>query len=169
MKMKSIGFTGDYSQLKKMGFEFQKLYAGNYMQWCHNESDVRIWKKGADVTISSMNGMEGQVLQMMIDGVKFKTRTYGDRVHLTMYKNEVTNTLSLDEDAYVTEGRAQMAAYKNTPPEDYVSKPRVLTALYVKLETMNMLQTLGKLGWIHVEEYDGEHLLDDDYALDSVA
>lgn len=28
-----LAFHGDYSALKGMGFTFQKLYAGNYMQW----------------------------------------------------------------------------------------------------------------------------------------
>lgn len=46
-----VKFTGDYSKLKSMGFTFQKLYAGNYMQWCRNH--LRVWKKGSDITHDS--------------------------------------------------------------------------------------------------------------------
>ena len=31
-----------------MGFTFQKLFAGNYMQW--ERDGFRIWKKGSDIT-----------------------------------------------------------------------------------------------------------------------
>lgn len=55
---KQIEFIGDYSKLKSMGFEFQKLFAGNYMQWSfETDKDVsytRIWKKGAEVTVDDL-------------------------------------------------------------------------------------------------------------------
>lgn len=43
-----VKFTGDYSMLKSMGFTFQRLFAGNYMQWCRDH--LRVWKKGSDIT-----------------------------------------------------------------------------------------------------------------------
>ena len=45
-----VKFIGAYRDLKHIGFKFQKLYAMNYMQWHHEPSDIRIWKKGNDVT-----------------------------------------------------------------------------------------------------------------------
>jgi len=47
-----IRFKGDYKQLKKMGFIFQKLYAWNYMQWGNAELGLRVWKKGRDITFN---------------------------------------------------------------------------------------------------------------------
>ena len=48
MKEGYVKFTGVYSELKNMGFTFQKLYASNYMQWERNH--FRVWKKGGDIT-----------------------------------------------------------------------------------------------------------------------
>jgi hypothetical protein len=48
-----VKFLGDYSKLKSMGFTFQKLFAGNYMQWC--KDGFRIWKKGSDITHDEYN------------------------------------------------------------------------------------------------------------------
>ena len=43
-----VKFNGEFSKLKGLGFEFQKLFASNYMQW-HKEG-FRVWKKGSDIT-----------------------------------------------------------------------------------------------------------------------
>jgi len=48
-----VKFTGDYSKLKSMGFTFQKLFAGNYMQW--EKNGFRIWKKGAELEHNDYN------------------------------------------------------------------------------------------------------------------
>jgi hypothetical protein len=60
---KQIAFTGDYSALKSMGYSFQKLFAGNYMQWELESQEhicsTRVWKKGAEVTIDELRNYEG--------------------------------------------------------------------------------------------------------------
>lgn len=48
-----VKFTGDYSKLKGMGFTFQKLFAGNYMQW--EKNGFRVWKKGAELEHNDFN------------------------------------------------------------------------------------------------------------------
>ncbi len=48
-----VKFTGDYSKLKSMGFTFQKLFAGNYMQW--EKNGFRVWKKGAELEHNEYN------------------------------------------------------------------------------------------------------------------
>lgn len=105
---KLIEFTGDYSQLKDNGFVFQKLYAANYMQWHHDEADIRIWRKGNDLSIESIGGQEGQLLQMMIDEVPFEC--FSSTLNPTkvcrsirLYKNLKTNELSTDETHYRAE------------------------------------------------------------------
>ena len=158
---KQIGFTGDYSQLKHMGFEFQKLYAANYMQWCHEDADIRIWKKGADLCISRIQGMEGQLLQMMLDNTTFHIRRNRLGFFLTMYKDRLTNTLSLDESGYAAEVKRDGDSIR--AGLDLVG--RRWEAFAMNRDTMLMLQKLGKLGWIHVKDVEGtlyveEELLD---------
>jgi len=64
-----IKFTGDYSKLKSMGYAFQRLYAGNYMQWCseNGEGDLRVWKRGAELTIGPFINHEGALLAQLIE------------------------------------------------------------------------------------------------------
>ena len=154
MTFKTIGFTGDYSQLKNMGFVFQKLYAGNYMQWHHDESDIRIWKKGADLTISRIEGVEGQLLQMMFDHQVFNIQKGAFGYHLRMFRNRVTNELTHNGDAY----------YAEIDEVGYLD--RVWSPIVMNQDTMLMLQKLGKLGWIHVKEMEGEHHVEDDLVED---
>ena len=85
-----LKFTGDYKKLKSMGFEFQKLYANNYMQWHKNH--FRVWKKGSDITHD-----EYDLYQL----VKFlqtnpKVKTYKDKdgnlESITFYKFRDSNS-----------------------------------------------------------------------------
>lgn len=48
-----VKFTGDYSKLKSMGFTFQRLFAGNYMQW--HRDHYRVWKKAAELEHDEYN------------------------------------------------------------------------------------------------------------------
>ena len=164
MTFKQISFTGDYSQLKTMGFKFQKLYAANYMQWHHEESGIHIWKKGADVTINCVTGMEGQLLQMMLDKVEFtmkKSLVNIDHCYYVMYKNNLTNTLHLDGSRYKEESKNKMQRY-NRDSENYNPSPDIWSALSVNLHVMSMLQKFIELDWVKVTEIDGEHFVDDD-------
>ena len=152
MTFKQIGFTGEYSQLKHMGFEFQKLYASNYMQWHHEASDIRIWKKGADLTINSIQGMEGQLLQMMLDGHVFHMKpSMSMGYYLEMYVNTVTNELTTDPTEYVKEME-----------DSELFLTRIWRAFSMNKDTMLMLQKLARLGWIHVKEIEGSHYVDED-------
>jgi len=58
-----LKFTGEYNQLKSLGFEFQKLYANDYLQW--SKEEVRVWKKGAQVTIDCLTNYEGAFLKLL--------------------------------------------------------------------------------------------------------
>lgn len=82
---KKIRFTGDYSQLKSMGYSFQKLYAGNYMQWANESTEhlcsTRVWKKGAEVTIDELTNYEGfffdELLKLKATGKKLPITNFG--------------------------------------------------------------------------------------------
>ena len=43
-----VRFTGKFDRLKFLGYKFQKLFAGNYMQW--SKCGFRVWKRGSDIT-----------------------------------------------------------------------------------------------------------------------
>ena len=149
MTFKQIGFTGDYAQLKNMGFEFQKLYAGNYMQWHHEKADVRIWKKGADVTISKIQGMEGQLLQMMIDETVFPVK-HSNIIgyYIELYVNTVLNNLTLDSRGHDAE------VILNCTNRSWQS-------IMMNRDTILLLQQLGKLGWIYVKDVEWLHYIDE--------
>ena len=153
MTFKTIAFTGDYSQLKNMGFVFQKLYASNYMQWHHEASDIRIWKKGADLTINQIDGMEGQLLKMLLDNQVFQVHKFNCGNSIRMFKNRVTNELTHNGDAYYDEIDKGVVGYLD----------RMWSPLLMDQDTMLMLQKLGKLGWVHVKEIEGEHHVEDDF------
>lgn len=146
---KQIGFTGDYAQLKHMGFKFQKLFASNYMQWHHKKADISIWKKGADVQISRIMGMEGILLQMMLDNTVFHIRKGVTGYYLRMYINRLTNELSIDDTEYLAQIRGD------------ADVPRVWEAFAMNQDSMFMLQKLAKLGWIHVKDIEGDYYIDD--------
>ena len=69
---KYIKFIGDYSKLKTMGYEFQKLFANDYMQWSKRSDGeysptTRIWKKGAEVTMDRLTNYEGSFFELYMD------------------------------------------------------------------------------------------------------
>ena len=67
--MRILKFIGSYKDLKPNGFEFQRLYANNYMQWCKeiDGQTIRVWKKGNDVEINALYGWSGIVAEFIRD------------------------------------------------------------------------------------------------------
>jgi hypothetical protein len=83
---KYITFNGDYSALKGMGYTFQKLFADNYMQWC--KGDVRVWKKGAEVTVGRLCNYEGAFFDLVLDYMaREEPLPFNDRNTLRYYTN----------------------------------------------------------------------------------
>lgn len=67
--MKQLKFIGEYRDLKKYGFVFQKLYASNYMQWSKElkgDHRISVWKKGAVVEIDDFYDWSGIVAEYML-------------------------------------------------------------------------------------------------------
>ena len=121
-----IDFTGEYSGLKDLGFVFQRLYAMNYMQWGHEESELRVWKKGAEVTASTYpNGMIAQLLVLMENGVTELPTVLGSPVVAWHKTEEYVTTKLPDWDEY----------------ESFMT-------VAIKPETLTMLRTLKDKGWI---------------------
>lgn len=68
--MKVLKFVGNYGDLKKHGFTFQKLYARNYMQWSKKvkgDHCISVWKKGAEVEIDDLYNLSGIVAEYILN------------------------------------------------------------------------------------------------------
>lgn len=108
-----VRFTGDFSGLKSLGYEFQKLYAANYMQW-HKEG-LRVWRKGSDVTSDKLREpFFSQLVQIMIDrgGKAPANEQHGNLRWCRCYLNTETNELTLDETEWVEWYKAMSEAGK---------------------------------------------------------
>lgn len=138
--MYRIEFTGPFAELKTLGFEFQRLYAMNYMQWHHEPSQIRVWKKGRDVTCNQLpDDMLAQVLLFLEHNQTFNKARIGDYYHA--YWNTIDKHVSQRSEAYEA---AQVA--ENTPfPQSWQHVP-------IHGDTMAMLIKLKELRWIQAEK-----------------
>ena len=87
-----IKFIGDYSKLKPMGFEFQRLYASNYMQW--HKDGYRVWKKGAELTIDKVSNSEGEFFKLLLGYREHNTPLTLTRGVFVVWKNWANDELS---------------------------------------------------------------------------
>jgi hypothetical protein len=73
-RQKYIKFIGDYGKLKKMGYQFSRMFASNYMCWCkHVDPEgygdcIRVWKGGADVEFNDLFSSSYLVLEAIMRG-----------------------------------------------------------------------------------------------------
>jgi hypothetical protein len=92
-----IKFIGDYSKLKSQGYTFQKLYAGNYMQW--EKDGFRVWKRGAELTIDDLTNYEGSFLKMLIDNRWKESKLVSRNGFLRVVKNNETFEIESSEES----------------------------------------------------------------------
>lgn len=63
-----VKFSGDFKELKPMGFRFQKLYAHNYKAYIKDEEDMLIWVAGRDIIFNNIRSKYlEKVFKMIID------------------------------------------------------------------------------------------------------
>jgi hypothetical protein len=146
-----IKFTGEYKELKSMGYEFQKMYAGNYRQWRHQEAQIGIWQRGADIEHDRIRSF-GYILQMIIDGVELKVRPRS--THVVLYENQITTQLTTDSSVYNVGAKSL----------DGTTGKDLWLPTYLRQETLSVLKELLSRYWIHTETYVGEHWVDADLA-----
>ncbi len=141
MLNKYIRFTGDYGKLKSMGFGFQRLFAGNYMQWCNK--NTRVWKRGTEVTHDRLTNFEGAFLELYL---ATDDLPIDDRGHLRVFTDRENDSVSFDQQAWIDEGRARM----KDPENDKLYNHDVVYLSSVDLEPLGELIDLG---WVEVAEF----------------
>lgn len=156
---KFIEFSGDYSKLKSMGFSFQKLYAGNYMQWAHSDSEfgssTRIWKKGSEVTIDRLTNYEGFFLEALlkarVEKIPLKMLTENA---ITYIKNPETKEIFFDEES-IQEARRQRKLtdefYSKDRDENEEPPEETMISDFIKIKDIEMILKLVDLGWAKVK------------------
>ena len=113
-----LAFHGDYSALKHRGFVFQKLYANNYMQWSLETKKhigyIRIWKRGAEVTVDELTNFEGSFFQGLLAlqeaGLSPCIAKHAPDC-IEFIQDEVTQTAHFDEAAFSRHDAQQRAIY----------------------------------------------------------
>lgn len=144
--MKYIKFVGDYSKLKFRGYSFQRLFASNYMQW--EKNGLRVWKKGAELTIDELTNFEGAFFELFLNTVSFPLL---GRKYLSLYINRKTHEVTLDRTAYDTQFLA-LAAYDTQLNDKFpVSESKGINDGYEKHQWQ---QEQGDLIGIERVDYD---------------
>jgi len=86
MILRILKFIGPYKALKGDGFQFQRLYARNYMQWCKTvgpePNNIRIWKKGNDVEFDDLFHHSGNVAEYVRDTEPEELRCFSNKTRL---------------------------------------------------------------------------------------
>jgi len=156
---KYIKFIGDYSKLMSMGYEFQKLYASNYMQWS-KQSDgewsptTRIWKKGTEVTMDALTNYEGVFFELYMEykangkDIPWHTSTsFGTHTWLRVITNNVDRTVSFDYNTYIEQERANHRAWDKD--KDAITT-HDLNSVVVDAKVLAALDELIDLGWVEL-------------------
>ena len=120
---KHIHFSGDYSLLKTMGYDFQRLYASNHQQWHNFDADIRIWRKGSALTMNQFP-CDVEIVEYLIEHAGGNVALFFN--HWTLYYNPHTGKLT------------------ETFHDDY-------TPIHVPLITLAELVKLIKMGWISIK------------------
>jgi len=140
-----LKFTGEYNKLKTMGYDFQKLYAANYMQW--HKDGIRIFKRGATIEHGSIN------LYKLITFLRTKPAIRSYDTCMAFYKfysnadiNEYDYYPMTEENKKkYNENIEQWLSVTDDTPRDKL--PAYLSTEIINKKTLEQLQELEQLGW----------------------
>lgn len=154
-----VKFTGEYNKLKGMGYEFQKLYASNYMQWCKDH--FRIWKKGNDITHDEYDLYKLISFLQTNPKVKIYKDKEGNLESITFYKFRDSNDDPYsyyygerneeNEKRYAKNQKAWLNLPKDAPDEDV---PPSYDWVWVRKDTLDFIQDLKDKGLYELAEYE---------------
>ncbi len=155
-----LKFTGEYKQLKTMGYEFQKLFAGNYMQW--HKNGLRIFKRGSDITHGNIDLYK---LVKFMRGCESPAHVQVSTNHISFFKvynkDNSYEYLSMTEEnrqKYIKINEAWGKVKSDTPENDL---PPHWTTEIVRKSMLIDLEELNKLGWYELAVYEPECTCDD--------
>jgi hypothetical protein len=162
---KYIKFTGDYSKLKSMGYEFQKLFANDYMQWSKRSGNeysptTRIWKKGAEVTMDRLTNYEGSFFELYMEyktnGKELPWYTFGRSTYLRIVTNRAEGSVSFDYELYRELERRRMRVFIEYEergeeiPDDLAEELFALESITITPKQLTALDELVNLGWVEL-------------------
>lgn len=113
-----LAFHGDYNALKNRGFVFQKLYANNYLQWALETEKhlgyVRVWKRGAEVTVDELTNYAGSFFQGLL-ALQANNQSPRAPRHASDYiefiKDDATAVARFDDEAFNCYDAQRRASY----------------------------------------------------------
>lgn len=162
-----VRFLGEYSYLKNMGYEFQKLYAGNCMTW--KKGHLTVYKRDREIMCNDEYDLY-KLVQFLLQRPLIQFSSFrGDTEYATFYKiaktPEDSRVWSYEE--HNKENRDILDAYledlqdvrDNGNAVSASSKVRFATTITVKKELIDDLHELEKMGWIEPEQRPDEEFL----------
>lgn len=141
----TICFTGEWKDLKGMGYSFHKLYAANYI--CYQKDDVLIWKKGSEVGIDDFHGNSDKVLQYLIDRDFTVPNTFNIVVLNRKTKQMEEYDKTKHEDIFV---------FENLSEEERKEFYKTYKKTLLSEEVIACVKELYEKGWIEIREKESE-------------
>jgi hypothetical protein len=149
-----LRFTGNVKNLKSIGFEFQKLFADNRINWSKEDLKhihyTRIWKAGNRITLDALVNYEGRFFESFFhrekEGLPIDIKKLGANTYIHFAKNVETLEVNLCPDFIHNVKTAQMnflLAFSAQPDNAKEVPERPLW--HVDTIDIRALSTLGKL------------------------
>lgn len=177
---RNIKFLGEYKKLGAMGFAFQKMYGGNYLQWSKGGrfDTISVYKRGADVVINgTLTNRGGNFYKMILDN-KFTINDFplaGDckvgGKYFYLYHHEATGDMFIDSskwDEACVKTKAIMfadvdleAKFKEKPElkdmyDDLPVNANGWEKLFIYYDSIAPLFELMALDWVKLTEWTTE-------------
>jgi len=149
-----LKFTGNVKNLKTMGFEFQKLFADNRMQWSKEDLKhihyTRIWKAGNRIALDALVNYEGRFFESFFhrekEGLPIDVKKLGANTYISFAKNTETFEVNLCPD-YINNVKADDMSFMIAFSELSDNAKDTLERPQWQVETIDIraLSTIGKL------------------------
>lgn len=155
MTLGYLKFTGDYAELKNLGYKFQKLFANNYMSWSKNR--VFIFKKGSDITHGNID-LYKLVMFLKTNPI---VRSNGKSISFfKFYTNEDTNEYEYYPitKENITKYRANLDEWGKWDKDSGIQAPECMSMEHVGNDLMEQIKELTDRGWVEPTVYTEEEL-----------
>ena len=136
-----LKFTGDFKELKKLGFEYRKTHEQNCIYYRRDE--VLIWKKGRDIELADCYG-KSDVLYQYLEENDFQIP---NRFQVAVINMETGK--AEDYDQTIHEGHSFMNVYTDEEMNQFYKRYK---KMIVSSETIESVRELHEKKWIEVEE-----------------